>query len=61
VRTVLEKISSWGFVIIAPWKLSLNPVENYHINFTDPILEFMQENLVEDLLDFGMPLFLVTE
>jgi hypothetical protein len=55
VITVLKHIASWGFVIVGPWKVSLNPADNYKIEYFLPVIKFSEDNLVNDFLALGAP------
>ncbi|CAG7832824.1 unnamed protein product [Allacma fusca] len=55
VVTVLNHIASWGFVILAPWKLNWNIGENYKVDYVLHTLSYAQRGVEEDLRKQGAP------
>ena len=50
-QTVLKRIASWGFAVIAPWKVSA--VIEYHTNYIDPVVENLENRISNDWIAKG--------
>ena len=52
VDTVVQRIASWGFAVIAPWQVLLAP--DFHTNFIDPVVDYLEPRMANDWIEQGI-------